>query len=463
MRHATDPAAPHKAAAVLGRLAAAGLIAPGEAEVALAAAAADAPGANPHGLRARLLNTFHDVNTFTAGLTPAPANTQSAPPIAAVPAALPIAESIPPRAWLYGTFLVRGYVSVLAAPGGVGKSAYALAVALAVITGRALLGETVHRACPVWVLNLEDPMDELDRRIAALMMAHALTRADIEGRLHLHSGRTRRLVMAELDRASGVIRHPDRDSVIAAIRDRGIGLVVVDPFVKSHGLDENDNRHMDAAATVWAEIAEATGAAILLVHHVRKGAVSDVDAARGAKALTDAARAAAILSPMSEEDARALGVAPGERWRLIRRDDAKANLAPRAARALWLRHETIALGNVTEDYPEGDKVGAVTQWRPRSPFHGISIADCNAALDLIAQGPYAGGRFTANRHPTAADRWVGQALAACFAIDTERAAAIAAAWLRNGVLRESDYADPVQRKTRRGLTVDDTRRPADRI
>ncbi len=459
MRHATDPAAPHKAAAVFGRLAAAGLIAPGEAESALAAAAADAPGANPGGLRARLLHSFHDVAHFSA----ATAQPEAPAPILAAPAALPVAERIPPRAWLYGAFLVRGFVSVLAAPGGVGKSAYALAVALAVITGRPLLGETVYRPSPVWVLNLEDPMDELDRRIAALMIAHGIARDEIEGRLHLHSGRTRRLVMAELDRSTGIISHPDRDGVIAAIRGRGIGLVVVDPFVKSHGLDENDNRHMDAAATVWAEIAEATGASVLLVHHVRKGAGTDVDAARGAKALTDAARAAAILSPMSEEDARHLGVPAGDRWRLVRRDDAKANLAPRAARALWLRHETVPLGNVTPEYPEGDRVGAVVPWRPRGVFHGITIADCNAALDLIAQGPYPGGRFTANRHPTAAERWAGQVLCLCLAIEPERAAAILAAWLKTGLLKESDYADPTQRKTRRGLVVDDSRRPTSRI
>ncbi len=463
MRHATDPAAAHKAAAVFGRLAAHGLIAPGEAEVALAAAAAEAPGANAGGLRARLLNTFHDVTAFAAGAPAPPVGTPGPAPIAAVPAGLPDAEQIPPRAWLYGSFLVQGYVSVLAAPGGVGKSAYALAVALAVITGRALLGEMVHRPCPAWVLNLEDPMDELDRRIAALMIAHGIDRADIAGRLHLHSGRRRRLVMAEFDRQSGSIGHPDRDGMIAAIRAQGIGLVVVDPFVKSHGLDENDNRHMDAAATVWAEIAEATGAAILLVHHVRKGAGSDVDAARGAKALTDAARAAVILSPMSDEDARALSVPASERWRLVRRDDAKANLAPRAHRALWLRHETITLGNVTDAYPEGDKVGAVTPWRPRNPFHGLSIAECNGALDLIAQGPYPGGRYTASRHPTAAERWAGQVLAVCFDATPERAAAIIAAWMKNGVLKESDYPDPAQRKTRRGLTVDDSRRPTERL
>jgi len=47
-------------------------------------------------------------------------------PLAADPALLPAPESIPPREWLYGNRLIRRFVSVLAAPGGVGKSALAL-------------------------------------------------------------------------------------------------------------------------------------------------------------------------------------------------------------------------------------------------------------------------------------------------------------------------------------------------
>lgn len=49
-----------------------------------------------------------------------------AAPLAADPATLPAPATIPPREWLYGSRLIRRFVSVLAAPGGVGKSALAL-------------------------------------------------------------------------------------------------------------------------------------------------------------------------------------------------------------------------------------------------------------------------------------------------------------------------------------------------
>jgi hypothetical protein len=380
--------------------------------------------------------------------------------LAAAPAALPAPETIPPREWLYGTRLVRRFVSVLAAPGGVGKSALALAQAVALASGRPLLGERVHHSVPAWVLNLEDPLDEMHRRLAAVLRLHRLDDAAVAGRLFLHSGRSRRVCMAALDGAA--IVHPDRDAVIAAATAAGIGLIVVDPFVKSHALDENSNPHMDAAATAWAEVAERTGAAVLLVHHVRKtgGGAIDVEATRGAKALTDAARSAAMLSAMTAEEAERLGVAPAERWRFVRLDDAKANMAPRAEAAQWLRLESVALGNGTQLYPAGDTVAALAAWQPPSPFTELDPAACNRALDEIAAGPEPGQLFTARRSGGFSDgaRWAGHALLRA-GLSEGAAARILALWLRSGLLVEVEYRNPSNRKPRRGLRVVDARRP----
>src|SRR6188768_2915879 len=50
-------------------------------------------------------------------------------------------STIPPRAWLYGRHYIRKYVSVTVSPGGVGKTSKSIAEALAMATGRDLLGE----------------------------------------------------------------------------------------------------------------------------------------------------------------------------------------------------------------------------------------------------------------------------------------------------------------------------------
>ena len=379
-------------------------------------------------------------------------------PLNAEPALLP--AQIPPREWLYGTRLIRRFVSVLAAPGGVGKSALALGQAVAMATGRPFLGERVHHSVPAWVINLEDPLEELHRRLAALLRHHSIPREALENRLFLHSGRARRVTMAAADEAGG-IAHPDRAAVIQAALAQGIGLIVVDPFVKSHRLDENSNVHMDAAATAWAEVAEATSAAILLVHHVRKSAGQDVDAARGAKSLTDAARSAAILSAMSPEEATTLSVPERDRWRYIRLDDAKANLAPRAETARWFRLETVPLDNGSQDYPLGDSVAAVAAWKPPSPFRGMTVADCNKALDHIAAGPGEGMAFTAHRTGRSADRWAGKVLER-FGLEDAEASRVIATWLKSGVLVEAPYRDAAQRKSRLGVRVIDALRPTEK-
>lgn len=384
----------------------------------------------------------------------------AAPPLLARPAPLPCASSIPPREWLLGTRLIRRFVSLLVAPGGVGKSALALASAASLATGRNILQEHVHHSVPAWLLNLEDPADEVHRRLAALMRLHGIPDHEMHGRLFLHHGRDRRVHLAEA--AGGVVAYPDQDALMREARAHGIGLIVVDPFVKSHALDENDNTHMDAAATAWAEVAEAAGAAVLLVHHTRKSSPGapehTAEAARGAKSLTDAARSAAILSAMTAAEAEQLGVAAAERWRHVRLDDAKANLAPLAA-ARWFRLATVALGNATDAYPHGDQVAAIEPWRPASPWVAHSPAELNRVLDQLAAGPGHGFLYAPNRRGRVQSRWAGEVLVQRLGVNEAQAASMIETWLRSGLLALKNYRDLDQRRWRAGITVNDSRRP----
>lgn len=469
MNNGDDPAH-HKAASDAGRLAGMGRI-DGAAvlPVLIAAAQAASPGRDAMGLFTRLTHSFDDAARDAAAAIARearmarPAITELAP-LRAVAASLRAPGEIPPRAWLYGRRLIRGFVSVMVAPGGVGKSALALGQAVCLATGRAFLGEAVHQSCPAWVFNLEDPADETDRRLAALMLRHDIPAHAIAGRLFLHSGRTRGLVMAELDEAGfGRVAHPDRAAVTAEAQARGIGLIVVDPFVKCHRLDENSNAQIDAAIIAWAEIAEAARCAVLLVHHVRKGAgangMADVEAARGARALTDAARNVAVLSPMGEAEAERLSVDPAQRWRHVRLDDAKANLAAHASGAAWFRLDGVRLGNGTPDYPHGDDVAVMVPWKPPALAASLSPAALNQALDAIAAGPGDGMAYAAKRG-RAAGRWVGFVLVDQLAIGEPEAARLIAAWLRAGLLREETYHDTRQRKDRVGIRVIDAKRPS---
>ena len=127
-----------------------------------------------------------------------------------------------PREWVYGHFLISRFVSVLGAPGGTGKTAYAVAVGLSVALGRPLLDESVHAPGPVWIYNLEDPRDELLRRVQAALIAHRVWPADVAGRLFLDSGRDRPLVVAARLPDGGVVAMPVVEELIAELRRRGV-------------------------------------------------------------------------------------------------------------------------------------------------------------------------------------------------------------------------------------------------
>jgi hypothetical protein len=383
-------------------------------------------------------------------------------PLALVAARLPDPERIPPREWLYATRLVRRFVTVLVAPGGTGKSLYSLGVGMALAAGKPILGEYVHHQVNVWAMNLEDPLDEIDRRVAAMMLRHKLTREELAGRLFLHSGRDRKLTMAQRSDDGFSVQFPDKDAVIAAGRSASIGLIIVDPFVKSHQLEENSNPDMDAAVTAWAEVGDALGAAILLVHHTRKGAVGDIDAARGGKALTDAARVGLTMASMTPEEAEKLGIPEGERWSFVRLDDQKVNMAPRNEKAQWFKLATQELGNGNEMYRRGDHVAAIETWSPPDALAAATDDQVNRALDVIDAGTPAGGRWAPSRRGRANGRWVGLVVMEQLGLDEAVALRVVGQWFRTGLLVEVEERDEASRKVVAGVRVVAALRPGER-
>jgi hypothetical protein len=380
------------------------------------------------------------------------------PEFALHPAELPDPAAIPPRRWLYGTQLVRGFVSVLVAPGGVGKSAYAMGMGMALVLGRALLGEHVFEAVKVAIVNLDDDMQELNRRTAALMLRHKVRREDLLDRLYLDDGGERGLTIAEMGPDGFNIAYPDEDAIIKEITKHGISVIIVDPFAESHTLEENSNSLINKAAAAWRRVARKGNCAVLLVHHVRKGDVAGIDAARGAKALTDSARIGLLMTTMSEADAVSFGVSEKERWQYVRIDDAKRNMAP-AGQAKWLKLESVSLGNTGDHlYPSGDSVQAIAPWQPQTIWQRTSPADLNAALDRIAAGISPGVPYGPTR-AGGSTRWVGQALMEVLGINEKAAAQMVDEWFESGLLFKDKYDDKKEGRRSPCVKVNDTQRP----
>jgi hypothetical protein len=263
-------------------------------------------------------------------------------------------KGLRPRKWFMRDRYISGFLSLLVSPGGVGKSTLTVLDALSLATGKPLSGFGVPRPVPVWMYNTEDPPDELYRRFWAMAIHHKVDPLSI-GNIHISSGDEAPLVLAKTDKGDVVLNEDAFKTIKEYILKHGIKVMIIDPFVQSHALDENNN--MQIARVTWAlgRIARLTGCSILLVHHTRKpneDGITDMHDARGASALVNAVRIAHVITTMTEEEAVRFGLPVERRRWYMRLDSAKANLNPPAEYADWYEKVNVSI-------PNGDDVGVL--------------------------------------------------------------------------------------------------------
>jgi hypothetical protein len=288
--------------------------------------------------------------------------------------------SLPQRKWIYEPHYIRGFTSLTVAPGGVGKSTLAITEAIAIATGRPLLGITPSERTKVWYWNGEDPQEEIQRRVHAVLQHHHVPKEEVEGWLFVGSGRDRDLVLASQDRHGTSVCEPDVQAIIKFARAEAIGVIIIDPFVSTHRVAENDNSALDRVAKAWARVAEEAQCAIGIVHHTRKpnGQAITVDDARGASALLAAARHGRTLEVMSAADADQWGIERDLRRSFVRIESGKANLRPSARERDWLQLVGVFL-------PNGDEVQAVQPWSTPTEAVPLSQAEKDRVLHHLRQ------------------------------------------------------------------------------
>jgi len=263
---------------------------------------------------------------------------------------------IPVRPWIIHGMLMRRYLTAVFAPAGVGKSVFSLAIAIMAATERKLLGREQHEQASVLYINNEDDQDEIDRRVAGICRQHGIPHEELNGRLYTASGYGDPLTIAKLDADGTVVQHPDVERIMNFCRKHDIGVIVLDPFVSTHDIPENNNSEIEKVATTYRTIAKATNAAILLVHHTRKigsdteAHAGDAEAGRGASSLIGAVRIAFTLARMSKAAADKRGIDWELGNQLIRMDDGKMNFARMKDEADWYKMVSVDIGN-------GEKVG----------------------------------------------------------------------------------------------------------
>jgi hypothetical protein len=311
-----------------------------------------------------------------------------APKIRATPFTLRDPATIPRREFLFLSHYVRRYLTATFGAGGGGKSALAVTEALAMSTARHLLGVPPKEPATVWYVNVEDPAIEIERRFAGAAKNFRITEEHIGGRLFTDSGRDQEFVIVKSDGRNVRVCEPVVASLIEEIKARAIDVLIIDPFVSTHEVEENDNTRIQQVAAQWVRVAEEGNCSVELIHHVAKGHIEvTADSGRGAGALKDKARSVRVINAMTAEQAEAAGVPLAEAWSYFRVDFGKANLTKRSGIPAWRRFQSVKLGNGgagNMSMLRGDEIGVVVPWE--WPTAEATIQDVtDEARDCIVQ------------------------------------------------------------------------------
>ena len=314
--------------------------------------------------------------------------------------------------FLYGFELRRKQASAVVGVGAGGKTTLKVGRALCMATGKDFFGHRVwngpHR---VWLVNLEDEREEIEKTVHAFMKHWDLSPADLGDRLFIDgidTGAMAKLKVAvEGERGGFVIQRPIVNAVVDALQDRSVDYVDIDPFVSCHSIDENNNGAIDAVSKEWVSVAHRANCAVSLAHHVRKpngGEASAFDA-RGAVAMINACRSVLVMQKMSKEVAQELCVPECDRKRFVSVYDDKNNKAPPATAQDWYEFVSVGLGNGDDTGPE-DSIGALQRWQAPNAFGGATARQLYNIQKAIESADLA-----ETRKHSSSKGWVGKIVA----------------------------------------------------
>ncbi len=354
--------------------------------------------------------------------------------------------AIPQRPWVVPRYLMRGTVSLLAGPPSAGKSsimkAWTIAAAFGLPFGRFIPPHPLK----VLTYNVEDDLAEEQRRMSATLRQFNRQSYEIPDTLDI-IGPASIGTLIQRDSGTGyVVNSPAFDQLRAIIEETRPDVIMLDPLVELHNVEENDNTGLRSVMAAFRALAGEYQCAVLIAHHTRKGGLSpgDPEGVRGAGAIVGAVRSAFTLFPMTEEEADKLGIDPKRRRWYFRLDDAKQNYAP-IEDAEWFERRVYDLEN-------GEQVAAAEPWHPPSPWDGLSWDAIDRILERIEAGLDDGRRYGVTKHTR--DRWAGNAVMEASGMTEGQAARVVRAWVDNGVLTSREYHNPVSRKSELGAYVD---------
>lgn len=251
--------------------------------------------------------------------------------------------------------LVVGTVGCFAGRGGVGKGMLSLEILCDMVTGAGITG-LVNHPCDgkVAFVSIEDDQITLSRRLQVIARRFPEeTRQQIFDQVD---------VVSIYGQAHSVLLSPGpqgmkrNERMIEELKQRfgDYRLLIFDTLRKFTGIDENRSDEASAAVQIFDEIAHATGAAVIFVHHLAKEKIKltddiSADDIRGSSALVNDARWAAILTGLSKSEREEYGVSDESKGDFRKIEIVKANHG-QSASTWYLQHVEFGFYSVAEAF-----------------------------------------------------------------------------------------------------------------
>ena len=177
--------------------------------------------------------------------------------------------------WLVEGLWGASSVGVIGGAPKCAKTWLGLDMALSVATGTACLGKyAVPEPGPVLVYLAEDALPVVRQRVAGMARHRGLDLAGVE--VHVITAPTLRLD-----------RDPDRTRLREAAARLRPRLLVLDPLVRLHGIDENNAGEVAALLAYFRSLQRQLEMSVVLVHHARKNAAGGDAAGQGLRGSSD--------------------------------------------------------------------------------------------------------------------------------------------------------------------------------
>jgi hypothetical protein len=193
------------------------------------------------------------------------------PVVRAAALEIPIAQPT----WLIDQLWTHGAVGVIGGSPKSGKSWLALDMAVAVASATPCLGTfPVHTSGPVLLYAAEDSATAVRARLETLSRIRQLDFQNLD--VSLITTNSLRLDQGE-----------DQDRLEATVRAHHPVLLVLDPLVRVHAIDENVAGQVSALLGYLRRLQRTTGVALALVHHVKKNASPNTNAGYSLRGSSD--------------------------------------------------------------------------------------------------------------------------------------------------------------------------------